>query len=145
MSLSSYPPLRGRRGSATLAAVEPMVWRLLFGLVLVSVASTVAAQPAAGGFAKTTVQPLKTPLDCDRITTANGLPNAAVHAMVQDTHGFMWFGTDDGVARYDGTRMVVYRPIEKDERSILPGVTTDMAVDASGKVWISSENGVSVY
>lgn len=43
------------------------------------------------------------------LTTADGLPNRYVNAVAQDSLGFMWFGTSDGLARYDGRRFVVYK------------------------------------
>src|SRR5688572_7684561 len=58
-----------------------------------------------------TVRRLAPPLGCDRLTIAEGLPNSQVHAIVQDQRGFMWFGTQDGLARYDGAKMQTYRPI----------------------------------
>ena len=36
------------------------------------------------------------------ITMDNGLPSNAVRSIVQDKHGFVWFGTDMGLCRYDG-------------------------------------------
>src|SRR4051812_16943190 len=77
---------------------------------------TVTATPAIGD--SKTVQRLAPPLGCDRLTIAEGLPNSQVHAIVQDRRGFLWFGTQDGLARYDGTKMRVYRPVEKDPSSL---------------------------
>ena len=43
------------------------------------------------------------------LTTADGLSNRYVNAVAQDSLGFMWFGTSNGLARYDGRRFVVYK------------------------------------
>ncbi len=42
------------------------------------------------------------------ITTNNGLPNNAVRGIVQDKNGFLWFGTDNGLCRYDGYRVQTF-------------------------------------
>src|SRR5215831_11823569 len=74
--------------------------------------------PAPTAAADKTVQRMAPPLGCDRLSIAEGLPNTNVHAIVQDRSGFIWFGTQDGLVRYDGIKMRVYRPIEKDPTSI---------------------------
>jgi ligand-binding sensor domain-containing protein/serine phosphatase RsbU (regulator of sigma subunit) len=91
-------------------------------------------------------QRLAAPLGCERLTLAEGLPNSNVRAIVQDARGFLWFGTQDGLARYDGLRMRVYRPVDKDPTSISSGYITSLATDAQGKLWVGTpEHGVSVY
>lgn len=103
-------------------------------------------RPATGDASMKTVQRLTPPLGCDRLTTADGLPNSNVTAIVQDARGFMWFGTQDGLARYDGTRMTVYRPNDKEPHSISSGYITSLALDSSGKLWVgTSERGVNLY
>lgn len=48
------------------------------------------------------------------ITTDNGLPSNCVRAIVQDEEGFMWFGSDGGLVRYDGAGNKVFIPGEKE-------------------------------
>jgi ligand-binding sensor domain-containing protein len=92
------------------------------------------------------VQRLAPPFNCDRLTLAEGLPNANVRAIVQDRHGFVWFGTGDGLARYDGISMRVYRANELDPSSISHGYITALELDPSGKLWVgTSESGVNLY
>lgn len=38
----------------------------------------------------------------EQLSTEHGLPNSRVNAILQDSRGFLWFGTRDGLARYDG-------------------------------------------
>lgn len=104
------------------------------------------APPPPPVVANKTVQRLAPSLSCDRVTVTEGLPNPDVRAMVQDGRGFMWLGTADGLARYDGISMRVYRPVEKDPSSISAVYTTALALDPSGKLWVgTSETGVNLY
>ena len=45
----------------------------------------------------------------ERIGAAQGLSHSIVNCIVQDSRGFMWFGTDNGLNRYDGYRCKVFR------------------------------------
>src|SRR5689334_11850804 len=64
----------------------------------------IVAAPVGTGLVKS-VQRLAPPLGCDKLTIAEGLPNSNVRAIVQDKLGFVWFGTQDGLTRYDGIKM----------------------------------------
>src|SRR5262245_52980455 len=103
------------------------------GLIEGAIAAPAAIR--ATGDAKT-VQRLAPPLGCDRLTIAEGLPNSQVHAIVQDRRGFMWFGTQDGLARYDGNKMRAYRSVEKDPNSLSSTYITALTLDPSGGVWV---------
>jgi len=92
-----------------------------------------------------TVQRLAPPLGCDRVTIAEGLPNSQVRAIVQDQRGFLWFGTQDGLARYDGTKMRVYRPVEKDPSSLSAAFINALTMDPSGSLWVATDTGVNLY
>jgi ligand-binding sensor domain-containing protein/serine phosphatase RsbU (regulator of sigma subunit) len=110
----------------------------------------IAIAIAAGGQASAetlkTVEPLAPPLGFDRLGSADGLPNSDVRAIVQDRSGFLWFGTQDGLARYDGSAVRVYRPRENDPTSLSGGYITALALDTSGKLWVgTAENGVDLY
>src|SRR6185312_16559688 len=48
------------------------------------------------------------PLVLTQLTTADGLPQGTVRAVLQDSQGFMWFGTEDGLVRYDGQQFIRY-------------------------------------
>jgi len=137
---------------------EPMVRNVIFALLVVVVAGGHAhgkptevvrpvpppAAPAVG--AAKTVHRLAPPFGCDRMTIAEGLPNPHVDAIVQDQRGFVWLGTEDGLARYDGIRMHVYRANEHDPTSISSGYITALELDPSGKLWVGTpESGVNLY
>ena len=46
----------------------------------------------------------------EALSTGHGLSHASVNCIHQDRQGFMWFGTNDGLNRYDGNEFLVFRP-----------------------------------
>ncbi|TMQ25435.1 MAG: hypothetical protein E6J90_06015 [Deltaproteobacteria bacterium] len=132
-------PWRDARGILKRLA---MIRHLLVAIALLAV----AAVRQASAEAQKTVEPLPPPLRFDRLGSADGLPNNDVRAIVQDRRGFLWFGTQEGLVRYDGTSVRVYRPRENDPTSISAGYVTALAVDPTGKLWVGTpESGVDLY
>lgn len=70
-----------------------------------------------------------------------GLPQNSVQAIVQDRAGFIWLGTQDGVARYDGRRFVVFRHDPDDRTSLSSSFVTELLVAKDGTVWVGTEGG----
>jgi len=69
-----------------------------------------------------------------QFSTKEGLPSAQVYHMFQDDLGYMWFATDRGIAKYDGTRFVQY-----DQRNGLPSSTVfKFFPQKNGDVWCST-------
>lgn len=77
----------------------------------------------------------------EHITNAQGLPGSFVHSIIQDSQGFLWFGTDDGLSRYDGYSFKVYRHDPQDPLSISYNGISRVYEDASGILWIGTEQG----
>lgn len=120
---------------------------LLVGLQL-GRSNDVAAQSAGTGPAtvEKEVRRLASPLSCDRIGIDEGLPNSHVRAIAQDKLGFIWLGTQDGLVRYDGNNVRLYRPADNDPTSISSGYVTALTMDVSGKLWVgTAEHGVNLY
>ncbi|MEM7037191.1 MAG: two-component regulator propeller domain-containing protein, partial [Bacteroidota bacterium] len=70
---------------------------------------------------------------------ADGLPSDVVTAIHRDSRGFMWIGTQDGLCRYDGENLWLYRTEGKDPRSIPGNYVRCIAEDAQERLWIGSE------
>src|SRR5690242_14679567 len=52
------------------------------------------------------------------LTNLDGLSQSIVQTIIKDRYGFMWFGTQDGLNRYDGYKFKVYRHVPKDTNSL---------------------------
>ncbi|MEP6947089.1 MAG: two-component regulator propeller domain-containing protein [Acidobacteriota bacterium] len=74
------------------------------------------------------------------ITVFNGLPSDSVRAVAQTPDGIMWFGTDNGLARFDGRRVQNFTLGEGDSNRVLV-----MKADADGRIWIGTQNGAFVF
>ncbi|GJM64381.1 two-component regulator propeller domain-containing protein [Persicobacter diffluens] len=87
--------------------------------------------------------------NADQFTTISrkeGLSHSVINCIVQDQTGFMWFGTQDGLIRYDGYQMKVFRPDTKDPQSIYDSWLTSTYVDSKNRIWVRFESGgISVY
>ena len=71
-----------------------------------------------------------------RITPENGLSSGVVSSIVQDRSGFMWFGTDNGLNRFDGRRVTVYRHDPQDPTSLGGDQVATVYEDRSGVLWV---------
>lgn len=81
----------------------------------------------------------------DHITTDNGLANSTILTIHKDKIGYLWFGTKDGLHRYDGSNMVVYNNLASDSTSISSGIIWDIEQGLDETLWIATENGLNKY
>ncbi len=77
----------------------------------------------------------------DHITLEQGLSQSTVYAILQDSRGFMWFGTQDGLNRYDGYGIVIYKHDPDDPKSLPHNHVRAMVEDPQGNIWIATEGG----
>ncbi len=75
------------------------------------------------------------------LTINDGLSQNAVFAILQDSKGFMWFGTKDGLNRYDGYSFTVYQNNSFDITSISDNYITTLFEDSRGILWIGTLSG----
>src|SRR5215212_141448 len=64
-----------------------------------------------------------------------GLSQSNVICVLQDKRGFMWFGTRDGLNKYDGYKFTVYKVDEANKNSISDNTIYDIAEDPDGNLW----------
>lgn len=72
----------------------------------------------------------------------NGLSQNTVYQILQDRNGFMWFGTKDGLNRYDGMSFRVYK---KENSGLGKNFVTALYEDREGNIWIGTDGGVFIY
>lgn len=70
-----------------------------------------------------------------------GLSQSNVTCIVQDSQGFIWFGTRDGLNKYDGYQFTVYKNNIEDTSSLSNNFITHMLIDTKGILWISTWGG----
>ncbi|MCK5136304.1 MAG: PAS domain S-box protein [Bacteroidales bacterium] len=75
------------------------------------------------------------------ITIKDGLPNATVSCIVQDDYGFMWFGTVDGLCKYDGYKYTTYRNDPEDSTSLSNSEIRVIFEDSNHTLWIGTRGG----
>ncbi|MDN5216475.1 two-component regulator propeller domain-containing protein [Fulvivirgaceae bacterium BMA12] len=80
------------------------------------------------------------------ITVADGLSFNLVFEIIKDSHGFMWFGTTDGLNKYDGYEMTVYRHIHGDSTALPDNSVWALYEDTAGNLWVGTDGGgLSLY
>jgi ligand-binding sensor domain-containing protein/serine phosphatase RsbU (regulator of sigma subunit) len=75
------------------------------------------------------------------ITQDQGLSQNSVFCILQDNKGFMWFGTQDGLNKYDGYNFKVYRPDPENPFSLSENNITSLCEDREGNLWIGTAVG----
>jgi ligand-binding sensor domain-containing protein/signal transduction histidine kinase/DNA-binding response OmpR family regulator len=79
------------------------------------------------------------------ISRDNGLSNSTINCIFQDSKGFMWFGTKDGLNKYDGYQMVVYKYNEQNKLSISDNYIRHIYEDKHKNLWIGTSNGLNLF
>ena len=79
------------------------------------------------------------------ITLDDGLSHSKVNCIFQDSQGFMWFGTNEGFNKYNGTRFTVYQSDVNDKTSVSADLIRDIIEDRKGRLWICTHAGLSMY
>jgi signal transduction histidine kinase/ligand-binding sensor domain-containing protein/CheY-like chemotaxis protein/HPt (histidine-containing phosphotransfer) domain-containing protein len=81
----------------------------------------------------------------EHLSVEDGLAQESVLAIVQDLDGFMWFGTQSGLSRYDGYRYTNFRNVVGDARSLVNNWVRVLYVDRKGRLWIGTDGGLALY
>jgi ligand-binding sensor domain-containing protein/signal transduction histidine kinase len=77
----------------------------------------------------------------ERVGIEEGLSQNSVNVTLQDSQGFMWFGTQDGLNRYDGYTFTIYRPNVDVPDSISDRWVTALVEDEDGNLWVGTRQG----
>lgn len=84
-------------------------------------------------------------LEFKKIGESYGLSNSTIECIFQDSRGFIWVGTRDGLNRFDGSRMVVFKPDTKAAESLTDGYITCLYEDSHQQIWVGTSNGLNRF
>jgi signal transduction histidine kinase/ligand-binding sensor domain-containing protein len=126
-----------------------------FQLVLIVLVAACGGQPAVAQSAAPGSAPvirhaaggdgLPHDLKFSHLTVKDGLAQNNVVAILQDRQGFMWFGTGEGLNRYDGHSFVVYRNDPKDPGSLSHNFIRTVFEDDQGYLWVAAYPGINRF
>lgn len=80
-----------------------------------------------------------------QISSRDGLSNSAVYMLFQDKERFLWIGTYDGLNKYDGADLQIYKPDLKDEGSLSGNVIRGIVESKDDYLWIMTKGGLNKY
>jgi ligand-binding sensor domain-containing protein len=75
----------------------------------------------------------------------DGLSQSSVFAITQDAEGYIWFGTRDGLNRFDAQKFKVYRSVKKDSTSLNSNEINCLTTDVGGRLWVGTRRGLHLY
>lgn len=82
----------------------------------------------------------------EHLTVEDGLSEGAIYSILQDSKGFMWFGTRFGLNRYDGHEFRVFNHDPNDPTSIPGHWISALTEDRQGYLWVGTqEDGAAIY
>ncbi len=86
------------------------------------------------------------PLYFENFTSEKGLSQNSCFAIEQDANGFMWFGTQDGLNRYDGKEFKIYLPKNAIGQALPSNVITSLFFDKNKNLlWVGTTGGICIY
>lgn len=80
-------------------------------------------------------------LKIEYLSIEHGLSQNTVRSILQDSKGFLWFSTEDGLNRYDGYRLKIYRHDQLDTNSLSDNFIWSVCETKRGELWIGTNSG----
>ncbi len=81
----------------------------------------------------------------ESFTVDQGLSQSNINCILQDKKGFIWFGTNGGLNRFDGSEFKIFVHNAENSNSISNNIINHLFEDKDGLLWISTQNGLNVY
>ncbi|MDD7887835.1 two-component regulator propeller domain-containing protein [Flavivirga sp. 57AJ16] len=79
------------------------------------------------------------------LSVKEGLSQSSVLSIIQDKKGFLWFGTRDGLNKYDGNEFKVFRQNPQDSTSLSNNFIKILYEDTKGNLWVGTVDGLNKY
>ena len=115
------------------------IWKTACGYLVAGLVTLVAVSGSA--LAATDVHPMR----FDHLTLDNGLSQSSVIAIEQDSAGFMWFGTENGLNRFDGYDVTHLRRERGNPDALRSDFIFALAEADDGGLWIGTNGGGLAY
>ncbi|MBV7529145.1 hybrid sensor histidine kinase/response regulator transcription factor [Chitinophaga sp. sic0106] len=80
-----------------------------------------------------------------RLGIAQGLPQSTVHCILQDSKGFIWIGTENGLCRYSDDEIKIFRYSKSNKSAISSNFVYALAEDDKGNILVGTANGLNIY
>ncbi|MBD1424431.1 ligand-binding sensor domain-containing protein [Sphingobacterium arenae] len=96
-------------------------------------------------FCVTTVRLVSSPYYFNHFQVNRGLSNNAILCSVQDQDGFIWFGTRDGLNRFDGYRFKNFFHESENEKSLGSNLIHSLMVRKTNEIWVGTDQGIYIY
>ena len=81
----------------------------------------------------------------ERLNTNHGLSQSFITSIAQDKKGFMWFGTESGLNKFDGHKFSIYQNDPKDSTTIRSNEIWSLLVDSKGRFWVGTAAGLDCF
>ncbi|NVJ61869.1 MAG: diguanylate cyclase [Gammaproteobacteria bacterium] len=81
----------------------------------------------------------------EHLSVEDGLPQSSAKAVLQDRQGFLWVGTQDGLARYDGYSYRVFKRTEGNSASLSANYIRTLYQDRAGYIWVGTDSGLNRF
>ena len=78
----------------------------------------------------------------EHLKVSNGLSHYSVNSLYQDEHGLVWIGTRDGLNRYDGNEITVYKQVKGDSTALFGNNIRSVCGDKKGYLYMQCKSGV---
>jgi ligand-binding sensor domain-containing protein len=86
-----------------------------------------------------------TNMNFEQLSAQDGFSQINIVQTVEDSYGFIWMVSNDGLSKYDGFSNRVYEADALDEGSIPSNRISGVVLDRQGKLWVATDNGLAIY
>jgi len=120
-----------------VSALRQNIWKI--GLLAICLALLNPFMDSPAGASEHTAPPV---LRFEQISLREGLSQSSVYAILQDSSGFLWFGTEGGLNKYDGYQFTVYKHDPDNPDTISDNIISALFEDREGNIWAGTGLGL---